>query len=307
MSKDGIVLRTYEALNTLADRFAEGHLNLTILIGSPGLMKTKALERACRGRALIHVTAKKSPVEFYKDLYEKRDALVLLDDVESAYKDDDGKVLLRSLTETTEEKTVVWGTRTKILDGDGNEIPKSFTTKSRVFIITNNWRTGGIYSAIESRGNKFVFTPSWAEVYSQAGTWFRDQEILDYVHANLGRMKHPDVRLLKNALDMRLLNLPGHDWREVFDHCMQMDRVDREIARLIKNEGMTQKERVAEFVKGGFGDRATFFRRLKKLRMLTDEQPIPERIIVPEKSIVLPAKPIQRPSGGSDTMGFIAG
>jgi len=301
MSQDGHPLTTFEALHTLASRFADGTVNLVILIGAPGLMKTQTVTRACQGRPCLHVNAKKSPIDLYRDLYEHRDALVILDDVEPLLDSKDGQVLIRALTETTTTKTISWGTRTRILDSDGTAIPKSFTTKSRVFIVANTWRKGGIFTAIESRGNKFLFSPSWSEVYTEAGTWFHHQEILDHVHANLSQMKSPDVRLLLKAREMRRLALPGHNWRDVFDPCMQMDGVDREILRLLKETHLTQTERVAEFVKGGFGDRATFFRRLKKQKATTGEQ-IPERVVVQKKSVVLPVQPVQTSSGGADTM-----
>jgi hypothetical protein len=304
MSQDGHPLTTFEALHTLAKRFADGTVNLVILIGAPCLMKTETVRRACQGRPCLHVNAKKSPIDLFRDLYEYRDALVILDDVEPLLDSKDGQVLIRALTETTATKTISWGTRTKVVDGDGTAIPKSFTTKSRVFIVANTWRKDGIFAAIESRGNKFVFSPSWAEVYTEAGTWFHQQEILDYVHANLSQMKSPDVRLLLKAKEMRRLAIPGHNWRDVFDPCMQMDGVDREIIRLLKETHLTQKERVAKFVKGGFGDRATFFRRLRKQKARTDEQ-IPERVIVQKKSVVLPVQPVRTSSGGADTLSLV--
>lgn len=166
------------------------------------------------------------------------------------------------------------------MDRDGNEIPKSFTTTSRVMIIANRWRKGGIFEAIESRGNKFLFKPSWKQVYEQAGTWFRDQEVLDYVHENLEVMRNPDVRLLKKAVELRNLALPGHDWRDVFSPCMRIDRVQQEVIRLMGIQGISQEERVTRFTAGGFGDRATFFRRRKKITA-TQAEPTPPRIIVP--------------------------
>lgn len=303
MTEEGHLLTTYEALHMLAKRFAEGRSNLIVLVGAPGLMKTETVRRACKKKPLLYVNGKKSPVELFRDLYEYRDALVLLDDVEPLLDNKDGQVLIRALTETTATKTISWGTRTTVVDGEGNEIPRSFTTQSRVFIIANHWRKGGIFSAIESRANKFFFTPSWPEVYKEAGTWFHDQDVLDYVHSNLGHMDHPDARLLVKAVEMRRLALPGHDWQEVFDHCMRMDRIDQEVARLLAVEGMSQKERVAEFVNGGFGDRATFFRRKKKQESLKAQE-IPERIVV-QKPVARPAQPVRRQTRGNNTMSLV--
>lgn len=304
MGQDGHLLTTYEALHTLGSRFAEGKTNLVVLVGNPGLMKTETIRRACQNKALLYVNGKKSPVELYRDLYEHLDELVLLDDVEPLLDNKDGQVLLRALTETTETKTISWGTRTTVRDEDDNEIPRSFMTTSRVFIIANTWRKGGIFSAIESRANKFLFAPSWSEVYKEAGTWFTDQVVMDYVHAHLGHMDHPDARLLLKAVEMRRLALPGHDWQEVFDPCMRMDRVDQEIVRLLAVKSMSQTERVAEFVKGGFGDRATFFRRLKKQRGLT-AQDIPERIVVQKKPVARPVPSTPTNMAGATTMRLV--
>ncbi len=272
-------MTTYAALNVLGKRFAEGAANLVILIGHPGLMKTETIKRACRGKPLLHVTQKKTPIEFYRDLYEYRDALVLLDDVEPLLDDKDGQVLIRGLTETTPTKLISWSTNRKVLDHDGNEMPRSFTTSSRVFVIANKWRSGGIFAAIESRGLKFTFSPPWAEVYTEAGKWFHDQIILDYVYDNLGHMRHPDVRLLNNAVQMRKMNLPNHDWRDVFAHCMKVGPCEQVIRRLLAIPTMTQSQRIEAFKQATNMDRATFFRHLKRIKEI-EAEPQPTRIIV---------------------------
>ena len=84
----------------------------------------------------------------------------------------------------------------------------------------------------------------------------------------------------------------------------RIQKYEMPIIRLLKETHLTQKERVAEFEKGGFGDRATFFRRLKKQRSLT-AQAIPERVIVQKKSVVLPVQPVRTSSGGADTMSLV--
>ncbi len=59
--------------------------------------------------------------------------------------------------------------------------------------------------------------------------------------------------------------------------------------RLLNIQGITQEDRAGQFVAGGFGDRATFFRRLKKLKAIQTE-PMPERIIVPTGGKKSPGK-----------------
>ena len=280
---DGMNISTYSDLRRLARKFADSQVNLMLLIGRPGLMKTETFKHACRGKPALVVSGKKAPLDLYMDLYAHRNQLVVLDDVEPLLDNKDGQVLIRGLTETTEVKRISWGTRTPILDKKSKPIPRTFTTSSRVCVIANKWRSNGIFEAIESRAIKFTFTPSWAEVYTEAGKWFHDQEVLDYVYDHIRTMKNPDARLLKKAVEVRSLGLRSQDWRAVFDARMESDAIDREIMRLVADTTLTQTERVTEFEAGGFGDRATYFRRLKKQRDL-QKVSLPDRIIVPAKT-----------------------
>jgi hypothetical protein len=62
---------------------------------------------------------------------------------------------------------------------------------------------------------------------------------------------------------------------------MTTDRVQQEVIRLLNIQGLSQEERVKQFMAGGFGDRATFFRRKKRI-MAIQSEPKPPRIIVPK-------------------------
>jgi hypothetical protein len=57
-----------------------------------------------------------------------------------------------------------------------------------------------------------------------------------------------------------------------------MDRVQAEVERLL-SLGISNAERARLFTKGGFGDRATFYRRLAK-RPTPTPQALPQRIVV---------------------------
>lgn len=276
---DGMNISTYSDLQTIAQQFADSQVNLLLLIGRPGLMKTETFKHACLGEPALFISGKKAPLDLYIDLYAHRNQLVVLDDVEPLLDNKDGQVLIRGLTETTKVKRISWGTRTSLLNQDSKPVPRSFLTSSRVCIIANKWKSNGIFEAIESRAIKFTFTPSWAEVYTEAGKWFHDQEVLDYVYNNISTMKNPDARLLNKAVEIRKLGLQSQDWRAVFDACMDSDAVDREVMRLLADTALTQTERVAQFEAGGFGDRATFFRRRKKLLDI-QAVPLPTRIVV---------------------------
>lgn len=280
--KPEITFTTYDELRHTAKKFAQGEISLMIVVGTPGLGKTQILEEVCHGIPYLKVDGKKGPLDLFVDLHRHIDQPVILDDVDPLLNDKNGQVLIRQLTDTKPLKGVSWGTRTTILDNLDPPVPRHFYTQSPVCLITNKWRSTGIFGAIESRAMLFRFDPSWSEAYEYAGTWFKDQEILDYVHSNLWQLRHPDLRLLKQAVDLRNLGLASQDWRKVFSHCLTVDSVEQEIRRLLALK-VSNAERARQFVSGGFGNRATYYRRFDKIKNKT-VQVIPPRIMVPQSS-----------------------
>ena len=73
-----------------------------------------------------------SPFGMYSKLYRHRD------DVDALYSDRSGVRLLKCLCQTEEEKAVAWHSDARSLERQG--IPREFTTKSRVVIISNDWK-----------------------------------------------------------------------------------------------------------------------------------------------------------------------
>ena len=112
----------------------------------------------------------------YAKLYRHRDQFVVIDDVDALYADRSGVRLLKCLCQTEEEKAVAWHSDARSLERQG--ISREFTTKSRVVIISNDWKTlNKNVAALQDRGHVLLFQPSVAEVHAQAGKWFDDREI----------------------------------------------------------------------------------------------------------------------------------
>ena len=83
-------------------------------------------------------------------------------------------------------------------------IPREFTTKSRVAIISNDWQTlNKNVAALQDRGHVLLFQPMAAEVHQMAGTWFDDQEIYGWFATNLHRVREPSLRHYVRAKELR--------------------------------------------------------------------------------------------------------
>ena len=204
-------LTTYERLDEYLRAFAQGHFHLMILVGTGGLAKSR-LVRAVLGEGRgCWIEGNATPFGMYAKLYRHKDEFVVIDDVDALYADRSGVRLLKCLCQTEEEKTVAWHSDARSLERQ--RIPREFTTKSRVVIISNDWQTlNKNVAALQDRGHVLLFQPTAAEVHARAGTWFYDAEIYEWFAKNLHRVREPSFRHYVRAKELKAA---GMDWTAV--------------------------------------------------------------------------------------------
>lgn len=257
---DAVVLHTYDKLETYLRAFAAGHMNLVILVGEAGLAKSRTV-RSELGDEVCWIEGNATPFGIYEKLYRCRNQFVVIDDVDSIYADRAGIRLLKCLCQTEEEKRVAWHSDARRLERHG--IPREFTTKSRVIIICNDWKTlNRNVAALEDRGHVLVFQPNSLEVHRKAGTWFKDAEIYCWFGENLHRMRAPSLRHYLRAVELKSAKL---DWTDVLavEAANPRARIAGEI--LADRSYQNTANRVAAFVRQGGGCRATFFNYRRRL------------------------------------------
>jgi hypothetical protein len=247
-------LSTYERLGEYLEAFANGHFHLMILVGTGGLAKSRSV-RAVLGDKGCWIEGNATPFGMYAKLYRHRDQFVVIDDVDALYADRSGVRLLKCLCQTEEEKAVAWHSDTRSLERQ--RIPREFTTKSRVVIISNDWKTlNKNVAALQDRGHVLLFEPSAAEVHTEAGKWFEDQEIYEWFTANLHRVREPSLR---HYVWARELKAAGMDWTEVLAAEDENPRARLAAELLVSAAYGNTAARVKAFVEQGGGCRATFF------------------------------------------------
>lgn len=260
-SPDGsIILHTYAALEDYVDAFAKGHINLLIVVGPPGLAKSRTVRSILKNDA-SWIEGNATAFGMYLQLYRNRDRFVVIDDVDSLYSDRNGIRLLKCLCQTEEEKAVAWHSASRSLEKAG--VPREFVTKSRVVIICNDWRTlNRNVAALQDRGHVLVFRPTATEVHAKAAEWFQDAEILAWFATNLHRIPEPSLRLYIRAAELRRA---GMDWTNALP--LTPENVRKRLVLELKADSShpTEESRVRAFTSQGGGCRATYFNYVRRI------------------------------------------
>ncbi len=270
LSRSPLVLTQYDELVRYGRAFADGHLNLLILTGGPGLGKSRLVKSLIDPDACWidgHTTA----FGMYVRLYQHRGQAVVIDDVDDLHNNREAVRLLKSLCQTDREKTISWNSGTRQLDELG--VPHQFQTTSKTAIIANDWQRLNLdVEALEDRGHVVHFAPSALEVHLQAAQWFDDQEVFDFIGARLFFFAQPSFRNYVTAVELKRAGL---DWKQAtLARCLSGKRLV--VAQLKADDGFTSEEQRAQaFVASGHGCRATYFNIAKKLPAVVQPPPMP--------------------------------
>lgn len=251
---------SYAELQRYVRAFADGHLNLLMIFGNPGVGKSRAVRQAFAG-PICWIGGHATAFGIFLQAFQHRHRPMVLDDVDGLHADRNGIRLLKSLCQTESLKTLSWWTKSSL---QGHGVPQQFTTRSRVVLIGNEWKTlNADVAALEDRGHMLIFEPTALEVHRQAAGWFWDQEIFDLVADHLHLFGQPSLRTYVHAWELKRAGL---DWRHaVLSRCLSGAAL--EVMKLKVNAAFaSEAERVRAFVQSGAGCRATYFHYAKKLQ-----------------------------------------
>lgn len=256
-----IELTTYKELDRFVTAFSEGHINLLILLGGPGLAKSQTV-RAAMGEKAGWVEGNATAYGLYAKAYHCRNQPIVIDDVDSLYADKAGVRLLKCLAQTDPIKRLAWHSASASMQGEG--VPREFETTSRIIIIANDWRTlNSNVAAVQDRGHVLQFNPSPEEVHRRVATWFEDEEIYAWFGRHLPVIAQPSMRHYVRAKELKKAGL---DWVSMIGGQFLPPKMLL-VAKLKDDPQFTSEaDRIIEFKRLGGGSRATYFNHAKKLR-----------------------------------------
>lgn len=259
-------VNTYSGMSHWRDLFvAPEGLRFLIVVGGPGTGKSQMFTRRMP-KGSLYVSGALSAVHFYAQLYGHTDAPILVDDVDSLFRDKASVNLLKSLGNTDDEKLLCWGKQNAQLRADG--VPDRFVTTSRLCILANTLTSiEANLEAVFSRAIIVNFEPSVPEIHHEVDRWFEDREVFEFIGQHLSLVRRPSMRTYVIASDLRR---SGGDWRGwLLRQWTAEDLSLGKVAEIMNDLSlMTAADRVKRFAEMGGGSRPTFMRKQALWRKL---------------------------------------
>lgn len=134
----------FEVIDMLANASTLGQIRSLIVSGPAGLGKSFTIEQAIKnydpdGDRTIIAKGFVRPTGLYLLLHEYRHkgCVIVLDDADSIFNDQDALNLLKAACDTTKKRELSWRSETRMTDADGEEIERQFTFEGTIIFITN--------------------------------------------------------------------------------------------------------------------------------------------------------------------------
>ena len=258
--RDAVILRTYAELAAEADAFFGDYYDELLVVGSAGIGKSEMFKQRIRRHPdrCHYIEGNTKPLATYMECWRHLHKLIVFDDAEGLWRSDNGKHLMRQLTQHSISKYIQWLSTVKELEWNG--IPNHFTTASKCAFLMNRFvasTNDHFYEAILDRGHVFYFDPPALERHKYVASWFHDQEIHDYVGAHLHLINNLTARTY-NLLDQK--KRAGHDWQQYFMDRFCHDTLLQMVQQLENDDShKSVEDRVRKFVGRGLGCRRTYF------------------------------------------------
>lgn len=254
----------------------EGFNNSLILHGRAGLGKTYSTLNILKElkSEFAYKSGYTTPLGLYKWLYEHKDSVVVLDDLEGLMTNKDAIALLKTaLWESNGKRFVSYETTSKLMEG----VPSLFEFEGRIIILTNDINennTNESYKALLSRAVNFELKFSHKEILEISEKILGSRKLSKAVVNKVNEIMKKDVneisefnlRLLDRLIKMVEYNKDKA--RELFKASLSIDSEMDLILRLMKDNKFSVTEQTRLFQNETGKGRATYFRVKKRVMEL---------------------------------------
>lgn len=133
----------FEDLRVYTNMVIDGTQPSMLVTGMPGVGKTykitKEFEKAGMQKDVdfFHAKGKATAAGMYQTLWDQNGKLILFDDMDSIFKDDNAVNVLKGALDSGDEREVAWISARPLKTPEGEVIPQKFGFTGRIIFITN--------------------------------------------------------------------------------------------------------------------------------------------------------------------------
>ena len=133
----------FSNLRNLTKMVAKGLQPSLVVTGMAGMGKTHVVKQTLEESGLkesidfVHFKGRATPAGLYITLYENSDKIIVLDDCDSVFKDDDAINILKGALDSYDTRMISYITSRELKDSYLNPVPRSFEFTGKVIFISN--------------------------------------------------------------------------------------------------------------------------------------------------------------------------
>jgi hypothetical protein len=271
---EDINIRSFDTPKHFIQMVCRGICNSCVLVGGGGTGKTFLSTNTMKKEKVdfVYQNTYTTPLELYKYLYENRDKIIVLDDIDGLWNNEKCLAILKSaLWETDGKRILTMNTSDKVLQNT----PKIFEFKGRIIILSNKINKDDEHiSALLSRSNYFELNFTYKEKlrimkeitkkpYKKTEKTLRDKA-LDMIIKNTDiSTEDLNFRTLIKTYDLLIYNRDKAE--NLLKSTLQVNQDIKLVMDLLKsNKGVN--EQIAEFTLKTGKSRATYFRIKDKIK-----------------------------------------
>ena len=194
----------YQELESVAESFTTGKLNLLVVVSAGGLGKTTTFTRGLKKADTPYhiITGHITPKKLYEEAYEHRDQTILIDDVDGLLRSGTIVALMKQMCDTIPRKTIQYNTTQPMT------VPSIFRTSSKIVLLLNKVPLDNEnIMAFLSRGIFVNFIPTPREIFRELKEFAKDKAIMAFIESKVKTLGSINFRVYKHAVELKKCKL----------------------------------------------------------------------------------------------------